>query len=180
MGVNENLDTLFGTDSDYTVVDTVETAPDTDFPIESVKKPPLPVDTEKEKAEIEKIKADMENDYAVARKDLKKIIENGWTLYSLASDIAHCAQDPKSIDSATKILNSLATFNEKLMTISQQRQDIVVKSRDRELIKQAIEMGNTNTTNINPQTVNNTLYVGTAKDLNKILKELNIEKIAHE
>lgn len=53
-----------------------------------------------------------------------------------------------------------------------------MRTRAKEVLKTAFADAGNTTTNINPQTINNnnTLFVGSPSDLNKMLKELKAEK----
>ena len=107
------------------------------------------------------------------------MLDKGESLLDLAIEIAEGTQDAKSIDSASKLLTNMMTANARLLDITKAKQEVYMRTRAKEVLKTAFADGaNTTTTNINPQTINNnnTLFVGSPSDLNKMLKELKAEK----
>ena len=173
----KSLNEIFGVESD--VVD----APN--YPIEAVEPPKLPAlpesdtRTDEERREDDDFKDKASEDYDLARSNYHELLAKGENLLDLAIEIAESTQEPKAIDSAAKLLTNMMTANSRLLEITKAKQEVFMRTRAKEVLKTAFaDGGNTTTTNINPQTINNnnTLFVGSPSDLNKMLKELRAEK----
>lgn len=152
---------------------------DNTFPITAVDAPNLPDGrTDEERAEDEDFKEKASEDYELARGNYHELLAKGENLLDLAIEIAESTQDPKSIDSAAKLLTNLMGANSKLLEITKAKQEVFMRTRAKEVLKTAFADAGNTTTNINPQTINNnnTLFVGSPSDLNKMLKELKAEK----
>lgn len=152
------------------------------FPLTAVDAPNLPAipdgRTDEERAEDEDFKEKASEDYELARGNYHELLAKGENLLDLAIEIAESTQDPKSIDSAAKLLTNLMGANSKLLEITKAKQEVFMRTRAKEVLKTAFADAGNTTTNINPQTINNnnTLFVGSPSDLNKMLKELKAEK----
>lgn len=149
------------------------------LPITAVDAPNLPDGrTDEERAEDEDFKEKASEDYELARGNYHELLAKGENLLDLAIEIAESTQDPKSIDSAAKLLTNLMGANSKLLEITKAKQEVFMRTRAKEVLKTAFADAGNTTTNINPQTINNnnTLFVGSPSDLNKMLKELKAEK----
>lgn len=156
----------------------IDTRTDT-LPITAVDAPNLPDGrTDEERAEDEDFKEKASEDYELARGNYHELLAKGENLLDLAIEIAESTQDPKSIDSAAKLLTNLMGANSKLLEITKAKQEVFMRTRAKEVLKTAFADAGNTTTNINPQTINNnnTLFVGSPSDLNKMLKELKAEK----
>ena len=180
----QSLNNIFNVDFEDT-----EKLPDVvdgdNLPVSAVEAPRLPdlpsndPRTEQEKAEDDDFKEKADEDYETARNNYYKLLDKGESLLDLAIEIAEGTQDAKSIDSASKLLTNMMTANARLLDITKAKQEVYMRTRAKEVLKTAFADGaNTTTTNINPQTINNnnTLFVGSPSDLNKMLKELKAEK----
>ena len=152
------------------------------LPISAVDAPQLPAlpdgRTDEERAEDDDFKEKASEDYELARGNYHELLAKGENLLDLAIEIAESTQDPKSIDSAAKLLTNLMGANSKLLEITKAKQEVFMRTRAKEVLKTAFSDATNTTTNINPQTINNnnTLFVGSPSDLNKMLKELKAEK----
>ena len=175
----KSLNEIFGITTTPEVVDTP------DYPIEAMEAPNLPAlpesdpRSDEERLEDEDFKDKASEDYELARSNYHELLAKGENLLDLAIEIAESTQEPKAIDSASKLLTNMMTANSKLLEITKAKQEVFMRTRAKEVLKTAFAgEGNTTTTNINPQTINNnnTLFVGSPSDLNKMLRELKAEK----
>ena len=178
----KSLNEIFGIDESLVpeVVDTED-----NLPITAVDAPNLPVlpesdpRTDEERIEDNDFKDKASEDYELARSNYHELLAKGENLLDLAIEIAESTQESKAIDSASKLLANMMTANSKLLELTKAKQEVFMRTRAKEVLKTAFaDGGNTTTTNINPQTINNnnTLFVGSPSDLNKMLRELKEEK----
>ena len=181
----KSLNEIFGIESNVgsDVESNVMDVPN--YPIEAVKPPNLPAipesdtRTDEERREDDDFKDKASEDYDLARSNYHELLAKGENLLDLAIEIAESTQEPKAIDSAAKLLTNMMTANSRLLEITKAKQEVFMRTRAKEVLKTAFsDGGSTTTTNINPQTINNnnTLFVGSPSDLNKMLKELRAEK----
>lgn len=120
------------------------------------------------------IRNDAQEDFAVARDNLKRLLDSGEDLLDSAIRIAESTEDPKAISAANSILQGLANINKSLMDISQKRQDIVNKSRLKDMISAELDRNNKGVgeVNTNIQNVtNNVQFVGTSTELMELIKQ---------
>ena len=190
----QSLNEIFGVGTTPEVVDAEPSYPSAEYPsveypIEPVDAPNLPAlpendpRTAEERLEDEDFKDKASEDYELARGNYHELLTKGENLLDLAIEIAESTQEPKAIDSAAKLLTNMMTANSKLLEITKAKQEVFMRTRAKEVLKTAFaDGGNTTTTNINPQTINNnnTLFVGSPSDLNKMLRELKAEKEENE
>jgi len=102
---------------------------------------------------------DIEQDFDLARENIKKLIDQGTDLLSLAIQIAEGNQDSRSIDAVTKLIGQLSALNRDLVYTTAKKQDTYIKNKkDEETIENV------------PAIVNNTMYVGNTTDLIDMLK----------
>lgn len=182
----KSLNEIFGIEStESDVVDNPSPSTIPSYPIEAVAPPKLPdlpnsdPRTDEERIEDDDFKDKASEDYDLARSNYHELLAKGENLLDLAIEIAESTQEPKAIDSAAKLLTNMMTANSRLLEITKAKQEVFMRTRAKEVLKTAFaDGGNTTTTNINPQTINNnnTLFVGSPSDLNKMLKELRAEK----
>lgn len=118
--------------------------------------------------ENENIKRTIEEDFDDARNNIKGLIEKGNDLLDMALALSE-TEDPKAIDSATKLIGQLSSLNSKLLDLTSRKQEVLMKARvERKEEKQETE----STANIPQQiTNNNAIFVGSSQDLMKLILE---------
>jgi len=98
---------------------------------------------------------DAEEDYSFARKHIKKLINTSdeaiATMHALASDAEH----PRAFEVLSNMIKSAADMNSQLLSLQKERKKIV----------QEPEPGSVKNT-----TTNNSIFVGTTTELQKLLK----------
>lgn len=161
---NQSLNKIFDTDPDLINNDIV-----TDLV-------PIDNDTENEKCQLisnsienENIKKTIEEDFDDARNNIKELIDKGNDLLDVALALSE-TEDPKAIDSATKLIGQLSSLNSKLLDLTSRKQEVLMKARiERKEEKQNVEpSSNTTTQQI---TNNNAIFVGSSQDLMKLILE---------
>ena len=130
-------------------------------------------------SEDAEIKDSISNDYDYARNNLKALIEYGEMIVELAIRSAQDTEDSKSIDSATKALNNLASLNEKLLALTTTKQDVYLKTRQKQGGSKFTETP-TETPPVIQQVTNNTMFVGTNAELAKLIKQIKTEQKSGE
>jgi len=95
-----------------------------------------------------------ERDYEYARRNLYDIIEQGQGALTDMIDFARQAQHPRAFEVVGTLINNLVDANQKLLHLSKQVKDIKKQEKEKE----------------GPDTINNTLYVGSTADILKLLK----------
>lgn len=173
--VQQNLNELFNVDpipqseSLYQVTKTDEDEDNFDIEAEGGKL--VPVDADRWKAEDEQIKSDIDNDYHQVRNNLKGLLNSSESMLELAMQIAQGTENPKSIDSVTKLIGQIADINTKIIDLTAKKQDVYIKARPKVNTKFA-EALNGDPAVIGSVTNNNTMFVGSVTDLLKQLQTL--------
>lgn len=173
--VQQNLNELFNVDpipqseSLYQVTKTDKDEDDFDIEAEGGKL--VPVDADRWKAEDEQIKSDIDDDYHQVRSNLKGLLNSSESMLELAMQIAQGTENPKSIDSVTKLIGQIADINTKIIDLTAKKQDVYIKARPKVNTKFA-EALNGDPAVIGSVTNNNTMFVGSVTDLLKQLQTL--------
>ena len=130
----------------------------------------VPVDAYVWKEEDEEIKRAVADDYDHAKANLKNLLTNSETMLELAMQIAQGTENPKSIDSVTKLIAQIADINNKIVDLNAKKQDVYIKARPKVNTKFAdalngdpVAIGNV---------TNNTMFVGSVTDLLKQLQNV--------
>lgn len=132
----------------------------------------VPLDDELAEQENEQVKKDVTDDYNVARDNLHRLLNSSNNLLDLAIQVAEGTQEPKSIDSVTKLINTISNINTQLIDLTAKKQDVYIKGRPKTNNKfdgQSID-GNVPMTNV----TNNTMFVGSISDLLKQINNSNV------
>lgn len=130
----------------------------------------VPVEQDQWKQEDDQIKSDIENDYHQVKSNLKNLLSNSEVMLDLAMQIAQGTENPKSIDSVTKLIGQIADINTKIVDLTAKKQDVFIKARPKVNTKFA-EALNGDPTAVNNIT-NNTMFVGSVTDLLKQLQQV--------
>lgn len=104
------------------------------------------------------IDANADEDYEAARKNLVDLIEKGKDALDSAMAIAESSEHPRAFEVVGNLIQQMADLNEQLLRLTKQRQEIIEQRKSK----------NGGNTTINSK---NTVFVGTPKDLNKMLRE---------
>jgi len=97
----------------------------------------------------------IDNDFEYARGNLYQVIENGSNALSDLLQVAQQSQHPRAFEVVATLVRTLSDANIALMDLSKKKQDFE----------------NNTGGNKNPSTVNNTLFVGSTGDLQKLIKK---------
>lgn len=128
----------------------------------------VPFDNSQIELEDQQIKQDVNDDYDIARDNLKRMIDRGDQLLDLAIQLAHGTEDFKTIDSASKLIGQMADLNSRLLDLTSKKQDVIVKTRP----KQNKFAGPAdNDSSVIGSVTNNTMFVGSPTDLLNMLKQ---------
>ncbi len=81
-------------------------------------------------------------------------------------------EDPKAIDSATKLIGQISSLNSKLLDLTSRKQEVLMKAR----VERKEEKQETESTSNTPQQItnNNAIFVGSSQDLMKTTKSFSI------
>ena len=114
---------------------------------------PLKKDITKAKEIVSDSKLD--NDFEYARGNLYQVIENGSNALTELLEVAQQSQHPRAFDVVATLVRTLSDANIALMDLSKKKQNIETTANGGK----------------NPSTVNNTLFVGSTGDLQKLIKK---------
>ena len=114
---------------------------------------PLKKDITKAKEIVQDSKLD--NDFEYARGNLYQVIENGSNALTELLEVAQQSQHPRAFEVVATLVRTLSDANIALMDLSKKKQNIEVSANGGK----------------NPSTVNNTLFVGSTGDLQKLIKK---------
>lgn len=130
----------------------------------------VPVEQNQWKQEDNQIKNDIESDYHQVKSNLKNLLSNSEVMLDLAMQIAQGTENPKSIDSVTKLIGQIADINTKIVDLTAKKQDVFIKARPKVNTKFAEAL------NGDPAVIgnvtNNTMFVGSVTDLLKQLQQV--------
>lgn len=134
-------------------------------------------DDQQIQAEDEQFKRHIEIDHNTVRTNLQDLLNYSETLLDLAIRTAQDTENPKSIESAAKLIGQMADINIKLLDATAKKQDVYTKTRkassNNKFNQLGFEQGAVPVVN---QVTNNTMFVGTAADLAKMLKQVREEQ----
>lgn len=117
--------------------------------------------------ENENIKQTIEEDFDDARNNIKQLIDKGNDLLDMALALSE-TEDPKAIDSATRLIGQLSNLNSKLLDLTSRKQEVLLKARaERKEDNDKSESEKTST----QQITNNAIFVGSSQDLMKLILE---------
>jgi len=119
-----------------------------------IKDEALPV-PKKETLPVSKEVLNVQDDYEYARNNLKGLIENGKNVIENIMYLAKEGESPRAYEVAGQLIKTIADTNKDLLDLSKKVKDV---KKDEEKAK---EQGVTN--------VNNTLFVGSTAELQKLI-----------
>jgi hypothetical protein len=114
-----------------------------------------PIEIENTSTEIVEVKDSIEDDAEFARQNIKTLIQKGNDAANHIVEIAKQSEHPRAFEVAAGLLKNLADMNKDLLEIQKRKHDLHQKTTN-------------NTQNIN---VDKAVFIGTAADLLKQLKE---------
>lgn len=94
----------------------------------------------------------IDDDYELARANLRKIIESGGNALDDLIQLADTSQHPRAYEVIGSLIKSLSDANKDLLELSKRKRDLT---------------GETGT-----KTINNNLFVGSTTELQKMLKDM--------
>ena len=95
-------------------------------------------------------------DYESARRNLYSLLDLGQQALQTAVEVAKLSESPRAFEVVSGMIRDLSDVNEQLLTLAQKSQKIEQENNS--------EKGDTN--------IQNALFVGSTKDLQKILKDM--------
>jgi|TARA_B110000908_G_C10147540_1_gene399754 hypothetical protein len=98
----------------------------------------------------------LDNDYEYARGNLYQVIENGAAALNDLLQVAQQGQHPRAYEVVATLVRTLSDANMTLMDITKKKQDIANDEGGKK---------------DGPNTVNNTLFVGSTGELQKLIKK---------
>ena len=145
--------------------------------VEEEQYPVATQDANMDSYEDEQFKNHIETDSAVARQNLRDLLSSGEVLLDLAIRSAQDTENAKNIESAARVLGQLADINMKLLDVTSKKQEVFNKTRKNNAFNKFNQLGfEGDAVPIVNQVTNNTMFVGTAADLAKMLKQVKEEQ----
>ena len=129
---------------------------------------------EQYKKEDVQIKKNLDEDYNQARDNLRSLLYMGDDLLTLAIAAARDTENPKSIESAVRLMGQLADINTRLLDLTAKKQEVFTKTRLKSAQPSSQDQTSDQGQVINNVT-NNTMFVGTPADLAEMLKKAKSE-----
>lgn len=99
----------------------------------------------------------IEDDYTVARNNLRVLLQQGQLALTDALEVAKQSEHPRAFEVVGNLMKQLADVNQQLMDLHQQKQKLDAPSKA-EAAKQV--------------TNNNAIFVGSTTELNKLIKNM--------
>jgi len=99
----------------------------------------------------------IEDDYTVARNNLRVLLQQGQVALTDALEVAKQSEHPRAFEVVGNLMKQLADVNQQLMDLHQQKQKLDAPSKA-EAAKQV--------------TNNNAIFVGSTAELNKLIKNM--------
>ena len=103
-------------------------------------------------------KGDIEKDYEYTRGNLYSIIEKGQEAINGILELAQESEMPRAYEVAGQLIKSVSDATDKLMDLQKKLKDVEEEKASK-----------------GPNTVNNSLFVGSTAELAKMLKSVNLE-----
>ena len=103
-------------------------------------------------------KTDIEKDYDYTRGNLYSIIEKGQEAINGILELAQDSEMPRAYEVAGQLIKSVSDATDKLMDLQKKLKDVEEEKASK-----------------GPNTVNNSLFVGSTAELAKMLKSVNLE-----
>lgn len=125
---------------------------------EIIKKEPIAKPTKTSPKHLKSDEEDVEKDYKYSRAQLYSLVEKGQEAVDGALDVAQQSDSARAYEVAGQLIKHVADTADKLMDLQKK-------------VKEIDEVKDKNTTNV----TNNSLFVGSTSDLQKMLKQMNKE-----
>ena len=109
-------------------------------------------ESKKELKKLEREKPDSVRDYEYTRGNLYSLIEKGQEALDSILEVAQEGQQPRAYEVVSQLLKNVGDTTDKLMDLQQKKKEL------------------TKDDNKSPTTVNNSLFVGSTAELQKLLK----------
>ena len=103
-------------------------------------------------------RTDIEKDYEYTRGNLYSIIEKGQEAINGILELAQDSEIPRAYEVAGQLIKSVSDATDKLMDLQKKLKDVEEEKASK-----------------GPNTVNNSLFVGSTAELAKMLKSVNLE-----
>ena len=103
-------------------------------------------------------RTDIEKDYEYTRGNLYSIIEKGQEAINGILELAQDSEMPRAYEVAGQLIKSVSDATDKLMDLQKKLKDVEEEKASK-----------------GPNTVNNSLFVGSTAELAKMLKSVNLE-----
>lgn len=138
-----------------------------------------PLVDDEHKKQDQQIEHDVQDDYTIARNNIRSLIDQSQQLLDLAIQTAQATENPKNIDSATKIVGQIAELNSKLLDLTSRKQDVLIKTRPKnsKLSDGPLMMSDSPAIS---NVTNNTMFVGSTAELAKMLKKVSNGNVIEE
>jgi hypothetical protein len=108
-------------------------------------------------ATISPVNEKIEDDYTVARNNLRVLLQQGQVALTDALEVAKQSEHPRAFEVVGNLMKQLADVNQQLMDLHQQKQKLDAPAKA-EASKQV--------------TNNNAIFVGSTTELNKLIKNM--------
>ncbi|MDP7368644.1 MAG: terminase [Candidatus Pacebacteria bacterium] len=100
---------------------------------------------------------EIQADYKIARENLRSIINKGNTAIDSLTDLATASEHPRSFEALSALMKTCADASKDLLSVQQQKKDVLQTDKD------------------DPQNVTNAVFIGSTKELQKMLKDQSDE-----
>lgn len=130
--------------------------------------------SEKEQQEDEEFKKNIDEDFEIARRNIKMVLDRSEELLDMSMRTVEMSEDPEAIEGAAKLLNSMTAASKHLLDLTKQRQDVYMKTRASGILGKALKENPNASVNLN-QVNQNISFVGTSTDLQKLLADMKKE-----
>ena len=173
MTINKNLDEIFDVDPEVADAPFEPLTEEEENAVVEFRPPSFVGQDEQTQLEDKEVKSAVSDDYQFARQNLKDLLAQGDEVLDLAIRTAQASEDTKSIDTAGRIISQLANINMQLLELTKKKQEVYMKTRTKELINSTLN-GET-PQNVQNQTINQTMFVGSTTELAKMIANLKKE-----